>query len=64
MAYVTIPSTSIEVGDALKKELFDLIKDNLDDHETRIQTLSGGSGKIIVFNDEIFITESHQLLQT
>lgn len=55
MAYVTIPSTSIEVGDALKKELFDLIKDNLDDHETRIQTLSGGSGKISVFNDDILI---------
>lgn len=50
MAYVTIDPDSIEVGDPLKKELFDLIKDNFDDHETRIQTLSGGSGKVIVFD--------------
>lgn len=60
MAYVTIDPDSIEVGDPLKKELFDLIKDNFDDHETRIQTLSGGSGKISVFNDEIYIGGSAQ----
>lgn len=55
MAYVTIPSTSIEVGDALKKELFDLIKENFDDHEARILAFGGGSATISVFNDDVNI---------
>ena len=49
MAFVTIPSTLIEVGKAVKKELFQTIKDNLDDHESRISGLAGGANKIQVF---------------
>jgi hypothetical protein len=49
MAFTPINSTEIEVGDALKKELFDKIKGNLDDHETRINNFEAGSGKIDIF---------------
>lgn len=38
MAYVTIPSASIVASEPTKQELFKAIKDNLDDHETRIAT--------------------------
>lgn len=55
MAYVTIDPDTIKVGDPIKKELLDLLKDNLDDHETRLQTLSGGSGKISLFNEDFII---------
>jgi len=55
MAFVTINSTNIEVGKPLKKELFDLIKDNFDDHEARILTLGSGSGKISLINTDIRI---------
>lgn len=49
MAFTPINSTSIEVGDALKKELFDLVKTNLDDHETRINSVEATAKKIDVF---------------
>jgi hypothetical protein len=36
MAFITINSAMIEVGEPTKKELFENIKDNFDDHEARI----------------------------
>jgi len=53
MAFITIPSTLIEVGKAIKKELFDLIKDNFDDHESRINGIELGANKVEVFNFEV-----------
>lgn len=38
MAFVTINPALIEVGEPTRKELFQGIKDNLDDHESRIST--------------------------
>lgn len=55
MAYTPINSNEIEVGDALKKELFDKIKDNFSDHETRINNFEAGSGKIDIFKFPITI---------
>lgn len=49
MAFTTINSASIEVGDALKKDLFDLIKSNEDDHETRILSLESSAKKVEIF---------------
>lgn len=49
MAFTTINSSSIEVGDALKKELFDLIKSNEDDLDTRVTALSVGAKKVELF---------------
>lgn len=53
MAFTTIPSTWIEVGKAIKKRLFTRIKDNLDDHETRINGLEAGANKVELFNFEV-----------
>ena len=49
MAYTSINSASIEVGDSLKKELFDLIKTDLDDHEARINSLEATAAKVDIF---------------
>lgn len=49
MAYTTIDPNSIEVGDALRKELFDLIKSNEDDLDARVTALSVGAKKVEVF---------------
>jgi hypothetical protein len=49
MTFTTINSSSIEVGDAIKKELFDTIKTDLDDHETRINSVEATTKKIDVF---------------
>lgn len=47
MAFITIPSNIIESGDPASQELFNTyIKDNLDDHETRIVGLEGGSNVV------------------
>jgi hypothetical protein len=55
MAYTPITSTEIEVGKAIRQELFTKIKDSLEDHETRISNLSTGGGKIEVFNADVRI---------
>lgn len=49
MAFTTIDPNSIEVGDALKKELFDLIKSNEDDLDSRVNALSVGAAKVEIF---------------
>jgi hypothetical protein len=53
MSFVTIPSSWITAGKSVKKELLDLIKSDLDDHETRIVALSAGSGPALLFNEDI-----------
>lgn len=50
MAFNTIPSAWIDVSDPLKKELFDYVKDNFDDHETRIAATESGANKIIIYD--------------
>ena len=54
MAFSSIDSTQIEVSKATKKELFDKIKNNFDDHETRIVAVEGASAKIDVFSGNVF----------
>jgi hypothetical protein len=46
MAFVTINSSDIEIGDALKKELFDKIKANEDDLDTRLAAQEAGQKRI------------------
>lgn len=44
MAFITVPTSIIESGDPVTQELFDTyVKDNLDDHESRLVSLEGGS---------------------
>lgn len=64
MAFVTINSASIEVGDALKAELFTQVKDNFDDHETRIQSLAAGAVKISLINEDIYVGSTASALLT
>ena len=58
MAFVSIDSAFLDVGDALKKEIFDLIKANEDDLDSRLTGVEGGASKIIVFNGEILNASS------
>lgn len=48
MAFNSIPSESIKVGSATKKELFDKIKNSLDDLDLRINGLETTSSKVPV----------------
>lgn len=59
MAFTVIPTSWIEVGKSLKKELFDAIKNSLDDHETRIDNVEQGLSKIELFNFEVIGYISH-----
>lgn len=44
MAFTTVPTSIIESGDPVTQELWDTyVKDNFDDHESRIVGLEGGS---------------------
>ena len=49
MAYNEIPAADIAVGKPTKKSLWDKIRDNFIDHESRISALSAGANKIPVF---------------
>lgn len=53
MAFNAISSTAIQVGKAIKKSLLTKIKDNFDDHETRINSLEAGASKVEIFNFEL-----------
>lgn len=53
MAFSAITTTAIQVGKALKAELFDLIRTNFNDHETRITSVEGTAAKIVVYNEMI-----------
>lgn len=53
MAYSSIPSSWIEAGKALKKRILRTISDNLEDHETRINNVEAGVGKVELFNFEV-----------
>jgi hypothetical protein len=50
MAFITIPASWLDVGDPTKKELFDYIKDNFDDLDSRTTAVEGATSKIIVYN--------------
>lgn len=50
MAFVTIDPALLDVGDPLKKEIFDAIKSNEDDLDTRLTSQEQGAGKVEVYN--------------
>ena len=53
MAFTTLDSADLAVGKPTKKSLFDQIKTNQDDHETRISALASGANKVVVFEQNI-----------
>lgn len=61
MAYTEILESDLEVGQPIKQSLFTTIKDNFIDHESRIDNLEQGAGKIIVADFEVIGYISHYL---
>lgn len=53
MAFIAIENNIIKVGDPITKEIMDLIKDNLDDLNTRVSGLSVSGGSIYIFNGDV-----------
>lgn len=46
MAYSELPDSAIEVGKAIKKEIFKKLNDNVKDHEERISALALGASPV------------------
>jgi len=53
MAFLSIPSSWLAVGASLKQQIFTTIKDNFDNHETRIGAIELGASKVNIFNFEV-----------
>jgi hypothetical protein len=53
MPFSSITASQILPGKAAKAELFSKIKDNLDDHETRLLTVEAGIAAIEIFNFDV-----------
>ena len=62
MSFITIPNSLIQVGKAVKREIFKLAKDNLDDHEGRITSLEGTSVGIEIFNSDVILSSNYNNL--
>lgn len=59
MSYIPLESADLEVGKPIKKKLFTRILNNEEDHESRIDNLEQGVGKIIVADFEVTGYISH-----
>jgi len=55
--FITIPSSWLDVGDPTKKELFDYIKDNFDDLDSRQTAIENSVAKIVTYSG-IFLNAS------
>lgn len=62
MAYNPILDAELDVGDALKKELFDKIKGNINDHEDRLADIETGARKVEVFKSLVLNASSASTL--
>ena len=50
MAFSTLPSALIAVGRAIRKEIFQTLKDNQDDLQSRLLTVEGAANKVVIFD--------------
>ena len=53
MAFTTFDSAKLKVGDPITKELWDLLKSNFDDHETRLNSIAATGTTVYVLNGDI-----------
>ena len=53
MTYTTVPLDALSVGKPTKKSLWTGVRTNQEDHETRLNTLEAGTGKIQAFNFQV-----------
>jgi phosphoglucomutase len=60
MAFNSILSAAIQVGKAIKKELWDTVKDNFDDHESRLNLIETNTQKVPVFEFLVLNSASFQ----
>lgn len=62
MAFTALPSGSLDVGDPIKKEIFDTIRSNEIDLDSRITDIEVGAARVIVFDDTILNAASASTL--
>lgn len=54
MAFTTIPDSLIQVGKSITRTLWKTyVKDNLDDHEDRINAVEGSANKIVIWDEVV-----------
>lgn len=53
MAFVSIDTNTIKVGDPITKDLLDLIKANEDNLDLRITSLATSGGTVFIFNGDV-----------
>ena len=59
MAYIAYTSEEIEVGKSIKRSLWDKLKNNFSDHETRLDNVEQNSRKVVVANFSVTGYISH-----
>lgn len=58
MAFTSLSNTLITVGKAIKKEIFQTLKDNQDDLNTRLSSVEAGTNKVRFFNGTVLAASS------
>lgn len=53
MAFTSIDLNTIKVGDPITRDLWVILKDSLDNHEFRLNTVETAIGSIFVFNQDV-----------
>lgn len=53
MAFNPININTIKVGDPITRDLWLLLKNNMDDHESRINSLATTGGTVFIFNGDV-----------
>lgn len=53
MAFNPININTIKVGDPITRDLWVLLKNNFDDHESRINSLATTGGTVFIFNGDV-----------
>lgn len=54
MPFTAISNAAIAVGKAIKQELWQLVKDNFDDHESRLGDLETAGSLIQIFDETVY----------
>jgi hypothetical protein len=53
LEFVPIELNTIKVGDPITRDILLLIKNNFDDHESRINSLATSGGTVFIFNGDV-----------
>lgn len=61
MAFVPIDINTIKVGDPITRDLWVTLKNSLDDHELRINSLATSGGTVFIFNGDVSLVNYSSL---